>query len=46
MERQFGVYKRLHSTAFVASSLRKIQFETKNVECTLCDSEGGVEGSE
>jgi hypothetical protein len=36
----------LRSTAFVASSLRKIPCEIKTVECTLSDREGGVEGFE
>ena len=46
MGRQFVVYKRLQSTAFVASSLKKIQCETKTVECTVSDSDGVVEGVE
>ena len=46
MGRQFVVYKRLHSSAIVASSLRKNQCETKTVECTVSDSEGVVEGFE
>ena len=46
MGRHFVVYKRLQSTAFVASSLRKIMCETKTFECTVSESEGGVEGFE
>jgi hypothetical protein len=46
MGRQFVVYLRLRSTAFVFSSVRKIQCEIKTVECTLSDSEDVVGGSE
>ena len=46
MGRHFVVYKRLQSTAFVASSLRKIMCETKTFEWTVSDSEGVVEGFE